>query len=129
MLPFVLLFVLAGCDLPVVDSFQNLLEIRKSITDIVDTDEINISLSNGKDLHLELVNSNLNDQPEEQQKGTADRIALLIYEMYETPEQLELVRITLVSAEQKYVVVSYTKTVATFEYSQEALKGLSRPSL
>ncbi len=126
---FCLLFALAGCDLPVVDSLQNLLEIRKSIIDVVDTDEVDISLSNERRLHVELINSELNDQPAEQRKEVADRLALLIYETYEKPDQLELVQISLVSVEQKYVIVSYSTTIDTFKYSKKALMGLSRPSL
>lgn len=119
-----LAFLLNGCDLPVVENMQALVAVQRAIVEEVGTDDVGVNLQNGVAMSVNIANSALNDASGEARQAAADRIARIVIDTYADSDELDVLRVTLVSVEQKYLVVTYTQSVDFYNYFRSDLTKL-----
>jgi hypothetical protein len=83
--------------------FQDLLVVRNQLAKALGHNEIRVDLNNGHFLNIGVVNSPLNDLPDEQKKARAFEIARLAYNSYPSRSELTGVSVTF-EVDRSYVL-------------------------
>ncbi len=104
---------------------RSLLDIQASLSELLETDDLSVNVSNNSSLSVEATNSPFNTMSREQRKEAADRAALKAYNDYTESEQLDRISITFISAETKYVIVTYQSVIDSFTYKNRDLRKLA----
>ena len=124
----IVLLILTACDSQIAGTLGDLLEIRNSVAEIVDTGNVAVNVHNGVALGVVITNSNLNSRSSEERNIVADRVARIAYDEYSNRESLETVHVAFASYQRKFLLVTITTTIESFQYLAEALRGPPRTS-
>jgi len=119
----IVLLILTACDSQVAGTLGDLLEIRNSVAGIIDAGNVAVSVHNGVALGVVITNSSLNSRSSEERNIVADRVARIAYDEYSNRESLETVHVAFTSYQRKFLLVTISTTIESFQYSAEALRG------
>ena len=117
---------LGGCSDETFEKFEEAKELydkfaglKTAIDTFLPEGEANFSFQNGKVLVVSLVNALVEDASEAQRKALSDKVVAGV-EKYRQEEQmfphLELIVVTYVQHEKKYLIVDYTVQIARYRY-------------
>lgn len=117
------LLVLTACDSEIVGTLGDLMEIRNSIVEIIDSGNVAVNVHNGVALGVVIANSSLNSRSSEERSVVADRVARIAYDEYSNRESLEAVHVAFTSHQRKLLIVTIRSTIESFQYPADVLRG------
>jgi hypothetical protein len=122
------LLALSACDSQIARSLGDLLEIRNSVAEIVDSENVSVTVHNGAALSIVITNSSLNSESSKGRELVADQIARIAYDGYSSRDQLEVVHVAFASHRRTFLIVNINATIDSFQYPADALRAASRSS-
>jgi len=105
----------------IADSVNEIQAVQQAVMKIVGKDIVGVTLMNGSNLNVNLVNSPFKKLPDAEKQAKAAEIAKVAYDSYSARAQLKAVRVTFAVVSTTLVVVTTNDSTDSFTFEASEL--------